>query len=86
MLIFNHHLMHLYGGIMVLFAGGLLLRMLKFYPGETEPLILDASAVLIAGLYGFLAFVGQDSGWRFVLILTSSAVVMPHFVYIYHEK
>lgn len=86
MLIFNMRLVEIYSGIAALFAIGFLLRLLKIYPGQWEPLVLDLSAVVLAGAFAFAAQWLDASAWRFSLILCSSLIVLPHFVYIANEK
>jgi len=86
MLIFNHFLYEIYLVIAFLFFCGFLLRMLKLYPGQSEPLILDFSAVVISLGYAWIAQWVGLSLWRFLLIFCSSAIIMPHFVFILREK
>lgn len=86
MLIFNRHLPVIYLAIAGLFLGGFCLRVLKRYPGEPEPLILDFSGVLITLIYGFCALGLGMSGFRYLLILTSSLVIIPHIAFIILKK
>ena len=86
MMIFNQFLFEAYAIVGALFAGGFLLRILKLYPGEWEPLILDFSAVILAICYAILAKILGPSIFRFVLILCSSGIIVPHFIFIYREK
>ncbi len=86
MLIYNHQLFTIYLLIALAFTAGFLLRILKIYPGQPEPLILDLSAVLIGLLYAVLSVGLGQSGWRFFLILTSSIILGPHFVFIARTK
>jgi len=86
MLILNKSLFEIYLLIAVVFLIGFTLRVFQLYPGQGEPLILDLSAAIIA--IGF-AYGGQwliDSFWRFILILCSSIMIIPHFIYIAQEK
>ena len=86
MLVFNGFLAEIYILIAVLFLGGFVLRLLRLYPGEAEPLYLDLSAVVLAGLFSFLAALWLDSNLRFMLILCSSVIIVPHFVFIAQNK
>ena len=86
MLVLNTRLFEIYGIIAGLFAVGFLLRCLHVYPGEEEPLILDFSAVVLAVGYACLARWLGESAWRFLLILCSSGIIVPHFIYIAREK
>ena len=86
MLIFNHHLVVFYRIIALLFSGGFLLRLFKVYPGQPEPLILDLSAVLIAAVYAYVAEWLGVSPWRFLLIVTSSAIILPHIFYVFNAR
>ena len=86
MLILNQHLPVIYLVIAGLFLGGFCLRVLKRYPGEPEPLMLDFLGVLIGLIYSLCAATLGMSGWRFLLILTSSLIIMPHIVFIILKK
>ncbi|MFC1480517.1 hypothetical protein ACFL5Y_03620 [Candidatus Omnitrophota bacterium] len=86
MFVLNRHLVVIYLAVSVIFFLGVLLRILKLYPGNDEPLILDGSAVVLALIWAFLARVIGMSGWRFLLILSSSAIVMPHLWYVINMK
>ena len=86
MLIRYHDLVLIYLLIAALFLGGWGLRMLKLYPGQPEPLILDFSGAALAAGFALLAAWLDQSGWRFVLILCSSTIIIPHLIYIYREK
>lgn len=82
LLIFNHNLTIGYLVIAVLFFIGFLLRILKMYPGGEEPLALDISACLISALFIGIVHLLNGSNWRFLVILLSSLIVLPHFIYI----
>lgn len=84
--IFNRNLIIGYLAIAVLFFIGFLLRILKIYPGREEPLSLDISACLISALFIGAAYLLKDSNWKFLLILFSSLIVFPHFIYIIKSK
>ena len=86
MLVFNYFLFKIYMAIAVLFFGGFLLRVLRLYPGKREPLILDFSAVMLAVGFALIARTLDESHWRFLLILCSSLIIVPHFIYIALEK
>jgi len=86
MLCANKHLFEIYLVIALLFLCGFILRVLRLYPGESEPLILDCSAVVLALGYAFLGFAIKDSIWRFLLILCSSTIIMPHLIFIAKEN
>jgi len=86
MLIFNGFLTEIYILISILFLGGFILRLLQLYPGEREPLYLDLSAVVIAGLFSFFAGLLIGSGWCFFLIPLSTLILLPHLMYISKEK
>src|SRR3989338_3631161 len=85
MLVLNGFLAEMYILISVLFLGGFVLRLLQLYPGEREPLYLDLSAVIIAGLFSFLAGLLIGSGWRSLLIGGSSLIILPRLIYIAQE-
>jgi len=86
MFICNRYLFEIYMVIAALFLGGFLLRVVKLYPGESEPLILDFSAVVLAVGFALAARSLDESGWRFLLILCSSPIIVPHFIYIALKK
>ena len=86
MFIFNRHLVLIYFIIASLFWAGFLLRVSRLYPGASEPLVLDFSAVCIAFLLAVGAQFLQESLWRFLMIVCSSVIIWPHFVYIAREK
>lgn len=83
---FNRNLIIGYLLIAVLFFIGFLLRTLKIYPGIDEPLSLDISACLIAALLMGAAYLLKNSNGKFLLILFSSLIVFPHFIYIIKSK
>ena len=82
MLIYNRHLPTAYMIIAALFLGGFIPRIAHLYPGKPEPLILDLSAVLIALLFAYASNKLGMSSMRFLLILVSSLIIMPHIIYI----
>jgi hypothetical protein len=86
MLVFNMRLVEIYLAVAVLFAVSFILRFVKFYPGQRELLVLDLSAVVLAAGFAFAAQWLGASGWRFLLILCSSLIVLPYFIYIANEK
>ncbi len=86
MVLYHRHLTEIYFLIAILFLAGFLLRTLKLYPGESEPLILDFSAFLIALGFACLVKFMNDSILKFLLIFCSSAIIVPHFIYIAREK
>lgn len=86
MLLLNEHLPFTYYLIAAAFSCGLIFRVIRVYPGKDEPLILDASAAGIALFWGFMARVADGSGWRFLLILTSSMIILPHLMYIVGKR
>ncbi len=86
MLIFNQYLVGIYLGISALFLGAGVFRMVGLYPGEGEPLILDFSAVILALMFAVFAYYGAHTPWRFFIILCSSLIVVPHFIYIIRYK
>jgi len=86
MLAFIEHLPLFYGIIAVCFVIGFLLRITKLYPGEAEPLALDLSVVAITLVYAALARVSSASGWQYLLIFSSSMIILPHIIYIAAEK
>jgi len=86
MLVLNGFLPMLYVTVAVLFFAGFILRVLRIYPGEDEPLVLDASAVIIALLLAYFAAGQRYSAWRFLLIFFSSVIIVPHLVYIVTDK
>ncbi|MBD3425808.1 MAG: hypothetical protein GF409_01095 [Candidatus Omnitrophica bacterium] len=83
MLLLVEHLVAVYLLIAAIFIFGLLLRTAHTYPGKEEPLILDVSAVLIAFLWALFAHLAGAAMWRFLLIFTSSAIILPHLVHIF---
>jgi len=85
-LILNQYLFEIYIAIALLFFGGFTLRIMHLYPGQEEPLTLDLSAVIIAICYAVLGRFLILSPWRFLLILCSSVIIIPHFIYISLEK
>jgi len=86
MLLLNNDLFVIYMMIALLFFGGFLLRALKIYQGQGEPLILDFSAVIFAIGFAYAGEALRGSPWRFLLILCSSIIIFPHFIYIAQEK
>jgi len=86
LLIFNRMIFEVYLLLAGCFFVGFLLRVCRIYPGESEPLVLDSSAVCFSLLYALVARNIIDSPWRFLLILCSSVIIMPHLIYIYKEK
>jgi hypothetical protein len=86
MLILNHALVPIYFLIAGVFLIGFLLRVFRLYPGEAEPLILDFSGMVIAVIFAYLAQWLGDSPGRFLLIFCSSAIIVPHFIYIALKK
>lgn len=86
MLVFSGHLVEIYLAVAVVFAVGFLLRVFKLYPGQWEPLSLDLSAAVLALAFVLAARWLGASPWRFLLILCSSLIVFPHFVFIAREK
>lgn len=82
MILLNNYLFVIYLVIASLFFIGFLLRLLRLYPGKEEPLLLDSSAVAIALLFAYASGFFKFSGIRFILILISSLIIVPHIVYI----
>jgi len=85
MLLFNQWLVLSYLIVALLFLGAFFLRAIGRYPGKPEPLVLDASAVVLAVVFGYAAYVLRGSHARFLLLLTSSVIIMPHIIYIIRE-
>ena len=86
MLILNQKLFEIYVLIAFLFLCGFTLRVFKLYPGKDEPLILDFSAVVLTIGFALCGRALSGYAWRFVLIFSSSLIVLPHFIYIAREK
>jgi len=86
MLIFNEYLSLIYLVIACLFLVGFCLRLLKFYPGKEEPLILDSSAVIIGILFAYISNILKEINLRFILIFISSLIILPHLIYIVKKK
>ena len=86
MLIFNKHLFFIYLVIAVLFLGGFLLRLFHLYPGDHEPLFLDFFAFVAAVCFAFVGECLVGSLWRYLLILCSSVILIPHFIFITQHK
>ena len=82
MCVFSRYLEGLYALIALLFLGGVILRATHLYPGKREPLMLDSSGVVIALIFALCAHIFTMSYLRFVLILFSSCIVVPHLIYI----
>ena len=82
MMLFNRYLWISYLVIAGLFLVGFLLRVFNLYPGVKEPLVLDFSAVLISALMSYVSFLIKDSNIRFILIIVSSIIILPHLIYI----
>ncbi|GEM_PF-2080014 len=82
MIIFNSKLPQIYLLIAIAFGVGLVLRLLRIYPGKPEPTILDLSAVVLSLGFSCLAKVLGVSKFRFLLIFISSIIVLPHLIYI----
>jgi hypothetical protein len=82
MLILNTKLLVIYYIIALLFFGGFILRLLHLYPGKPEPLILDASAVILSLLFAYLSYSLGHSLFRFGLIFLSSLIILPHLIFI----
>ena len=86
MLFLNRFLPEIYAVIAVLFAAALVMRVLKIYPGQPEPVRLGFWAVVIACLFCFAARLFGGSVVRFIVIFFSSAIILPHLIYIAREK
>lgn len=86
MLLYSKYLVIFYLVIAGLFLIGFILRKLKLYPGKPEPIMLDASAVFIAVLFAYCAYLSVIPQARLVLTLMSSAIVLPHLVHIVSNK
>lgn len=86
MLFLSKSLFIIYLVIGGLFLAGFILRVLHLYPDKDEPLILDSSAALIAVIFALLAKGLGLSGARFILIFTSSLIILPHLLYIVSKK
>ncbi|MGD9014697.1 MAG: hypothetical protein PVI33_01555 [Candidatus Omnitrophota bacterium] len=82
MFLLNEYLVMLYLVIAVFFLCGFILRILNLYPGKKEPHLLDSSAVVIALLFAYVSAMLKISNMRFLLILTSSIIILPHLKYI----
>ena len=82
----NKRLFEAYLFIGSLFLIGLLLRVVGLYPGQWEPIILDFSAVLIAVCFAFLGRLFLDSSFRFILVLCTSLIIVPHLIFIAFRK
>lgn len=82
MFLFDRHLAATYLVIALLFLGGFVLRLLNLYPGRPEPLILDLSGIFIALVFACAANILDLSSLRFLLILISSLIILPHIIYI----
>jgi len=78
--LFRDKMLYILFLISTLFFVGFLLRLFKMYPGNDEPLDLDASAVVIALLITF--------AYRYALIsvgfamLFAPVIILPHIIYI----
>ena len=74
--------------IAIIFAIGLTLRILKVYPGKTEPLILDAAGAFIALLIALiLKFQKLPDAISFILILIGPIIIILwHVIYILKNK
>lgn len=86
MLFLNRDLFIIYLIIAILFLGGFCLRSLKLYPGKEEPLILDASAVIISVLFAYISNPLKTTNIRFILIFVSSIIILPHLIYIVYKQ
>src|SRR3989344_2454868 len=82
----------IYAGVIFLLAGisffvAFILRIIKKYPGNSEPLILDISsgtlAIISAIIYYYTAGVLV---LQVVKIILPFIIIMPHFVYIIMNK
>ncbi len=82
----NQELVLWYSLIAMAFGAGWLLRLCRLYPGQDEPLILDLPGAILAAGYAVLAGWMGDSNGRFLLILCSSLIILPHVIYVYVEK
>lgn len=82
MLLLKGQLTIIYLIVAGLFFIGLGLRILNIYPGRKEPLMLDLSAVAISLLYAFFSTVAAEVLYTYLLIFTSSVIILPHLVYI----
>ena len=83
MLALNKYLVFAYLVIAAIFFMAFILRLLNFYPGEKEPLALDGLAVVFAVIFAWVAGFSANSNLRFLFILCSSVIVLPHCYYIY---
>ncbi len=86
MLLFHQSLTLIYTAIAAAFLGAALLRWLRIYPGEEEPLFCDLGGAFIACGYAGVAFCLRASHGRFLEIMMSSGILIPHFIYIAREK
>ncbi len=65
------------------FTGAFILRVIKRYPGESEPSYID----LLTGIVAFLMiipyqFIEEPDLVTFVRVMTPFIILLPHFVYI----
>jgi len=86
MFLLNKYLIFIYATISSLFFLGFFLRILNLYPGEKEPIILDGLAVLIGIIFIFLSHLFIHQKLKFILILSSFLIVLPHLIYIVIKK
>jgi len=70
--------------ISILFFVGFILRLFEMYPGKTEPLILDALAVVITLLITFLYRYSVISPG--IAMLFAPLIILPHIIYIIRTK
>jgi hypothetical protein len=82
----NRYLSLIYLVIAISFLAGFALRVFNLYPGKTEPLSLDSSAVAIALIFSYIAGCLEGSPLRFLLIFISSLIMLPHLIYIISKK
>ena len=66
------------------FLGGIVLRILKIYPGEDEPLLLDIVSFLLASLFSLLLTLTSPTHSSYLIYKYAfpPVLILPHLIYI----
>jgi len=79
MLLMNKYVFEIYIVFSAFLFSGFILKVLKLYRKNNIPLKVDLLAIGISLLFVLLSYFLKASPARFLLILCSSAIIMPYF-------